>query len=144
MGAYPAVDGKPVGRKSGSTGRRSFSRRLNASGISPRPAFFRPADNELAAIFSGDNLNWVDWLGNERLRAGAAKFLHSIMDRLPHNIHCKIDKAAMRAGHNVISVSISLARRERDLIATLAARKDEAAACSHLVALGFLKAGKRS
>jgi hypothetical protein len=133
------VDGKPVGRKSGSTGRGAFSRRLNPSRIGARPAFFRPADNELKTIFSGDNLNWIDWLGNERLRVGAAKFIHAIMDRLPHNIHCEIDKAAMRAGHNVISVSISLARRERDLIAALAARKNETAVHSHLEKLGFIK-----
>jgi hypothetical protein len=58
---------------------------------------------------------------------------------LPHNIHCKIDKAAMRAGHNVISVSISLARRERNLIAALAARKDQGAVRFHLEKLGFIK-----
>lgn len=132
------MDGKRRRRSGRSTVGSSSPRRLNAPSVGARPAFFRPADNELAAIFSGDNLNWIDWLGNKRLRAGAAKFIHAIMDRLPHNIHCEIDKAAMRAGHNVISVSISLARRERDLIAALAARKDEGAVRSHLVALGFL------
>ena len=112
--------------------------------VRTRPAFFVPADDELRAIFAGDNLNWIDWLGSERLRSGATKFLHSIMERLPHNIHCEIDEAAVRAGRGEIRVSIRLALRERHLIAALAAGKDEASVRSHLIGLGFLSRKRMS
>jgi hypothetical protein len=106
------------------------------------PAVFVPADDVLDAIFADDDVNWVEWLGNERLRAGAAKFLHSIMDGLPRNIHCEVDETAVRAGRGEIRVTFRLPLRKRHLLAALAARKNEKAVRLHLSALGFLPAAR--
>jgi len=115
-----------------------LGRSSNAARVGALPAFFVPADHELKAIFAGNNTNWVDWLRTEGLKVGVTKFFQSIVDGLPHNVHCEIDEAAVRAGQGEIRVSLRLELRERQLIAALAARKDEIAVRSHLKALGFL------
>jgi len=114
------------------------SRLSHAPRIKTLPAFFVPADDSLKAIFAGDDTNWVDWLGSKRLKVAVTAFLQSIVDGLPHNIGCEIDRAAVRAAHGDIVVSLHLRRRQHDLIAALAARKDIALVRAHLESLGFL------
>jgi hypothetical protein len=131
------VDGKTVGRKSGSTARGDFSRRLNLTSVGALPASFVAAKDPLKAILSRNYSDWVDCLGSERLKAGVAKFFQSVMDGLPDRIKCELNQAAVKAGHGEILVSLKLSRQEQELLSALGARQQKAVGF-HLEKLGFL------
>jgi hypothetical protein len=100
------------------------------------PVFVAP-DDVLESILCRSYSDWVDWLKDGRIADGVSGFFHFLMHPKMHRIKCEVDRPTVGANDCEIGISLVLPFQERELIAALLAREEEACRL-HLMALGFL------